>query len=231
VERALHSCVPAAWRASLAPALAAPWFAALSQALAAERARGPVYPPEGELFRALALTPPDAVRVVLLGQDPYHGEGQAHGLCFSVPRGVRPPPSLRNVLKELADDLGVRGPEHGDLSAWADHGMLLLNSALTVRAGEARSHAKLGWERFTDAVIAALSHDARPRVFVLWGNDARAKATLIDAGRHRIVEAAHPSPLSAYRGFLGARPFSAIQGALAQLGEGPFDFRRDQPLT
>jgi uracil-DNA glycosylase len=169
--------------------------------------------------------------VVLLGQDPYHGEGQAHGLCFSVPRGVKLPPSLKNMLKELSADVGVRGPDHGDLSVWAERGMLLLNTVLTVRAGDARSHAKLGWERFSDAVIRAVSSGERPVVFALWGNDARDKAKLVDTSRHRVVLAAHPSPLSAHRGFLGARPFGAINAGLAELGEPPFDFRRDEPLA
>jgi uracil-DNA glycosylase len=221
--------LPPAWRARLAPSLTQPWFAELLARVAEERAEGPVYPVEADVFRALALTPPEAVRVVLLGQDPYHGEGQAHGLCFSVPRGVKPPPSLRNMLKELAADLKVSGPDHGDLSVWAERGMLLLNTVLTVRAGDARSHAKLGWERFTDTVIRAVSSGGRPVVFALWGNDARDKAKLVDSARHRVVLAAHPSPLSAHRGFLGARPFGAINGALAELGEPPFDFRRDEP--
>jgi uracil-DNA glycosylase len=194
--------------------------------VASERRAGPVYPAPGDVYRALASTPPEAVRVVLVGQDPYHGEGQAQGLCFSVPRGVPPPPSLKNMLRELHSDLGVEGPAHGDLSAWAEHGMLLLNSVLTVRAGDARSHAKLGWQRFTDAVIGAVSAGPRPVVFALWGNDARDKAKLVDARRHRVVLAAHPSPLSAHRGFLGTRPFSAIQTALAELGQPAFDFRR-----
>jgi uracil-DNA glycosylase len=228
-ERDPTGRLPPAWRTRLAPSLAQPWFAELLARVAEERAAGPVYPPEADVFRALALTPPEAVRVVLLGQDPYHGEGQAHGLCFSVPRGVKPPPSLRNMLKELAADLGVRGPDHGDLSVWAERGMLLLNTVLTVRAGDARSHAKLGWDRFTDAVIHAVASGERPGVFALWGNDARDKAKLVDTTRHRVVLAAHPSPLSAHRGFIGARPFGAINDALAELGAAPFDFRRDEP--
>lgn len=226
-EREPDLGVPDAWRAALAPVLAAPWFHALCARVTEERAKGPVYPPEGDVFRALALTPPAAVRVVLLGQDPYHGEGQAHGLCFSVPPGVKPPPSLKNMLKELESDLGVRGPEHGDLSEWARRGMLLLNSVLTVRAGDARSHAKLGWERFSDALIAAVSAGPARVVFALWGNDARGKERLVDTVRHRVVLAAHPSPLSAHRGFLGQKPFSAIQAALAELGHAPFEFGRE----
>jgi uracil-DNA glycosylase len=219
--------LPDDWRSVLADAIGAPWVTELQRQVAGERRSGAVFPPENDVFRAFWLTPFARVRVVLLGQDPYHGAGQAHGLCFSVPRGVKPPPSLRNILRELADDLGVPPAGHGDLSAWAEHGMLLLNTVLTVREGAAGSHRRFGWERFTDAVISALSAQAHPLVFVLWGNPAREKRSLVETTRHRVVEAAHPSPLSAHRGFLGTRPFSAIQSALADLGQPAFDFRRD----
>jgi uracil-DNA glycosylase len=219
--------LPDDWRGPLGDAIGAPWVAELQRQVAGERRSGAVFPPENDVFRAFWLTPFARVRVVLLGQDPYHGAGQAHGLCFSVPRGVKPPPSLRNILRELTDDLGVPPSGHGDLSAWAEHGMLLLNTVLTVREGAAGSHRRFGWERFTDAVISALSAQARPLVFVLWGNPAREKRGLIETTRHRVVEAAHPSPLSAHRGFLGTRPFSAIQSALTDLGQPAFDFRRD----
>jgi uracil-DNA glycosylase len=163
--------------------------------------------------------------VVLLGQDPYHGPEQAHGLCFSVPAGVSAPPSLKNMFKELEADLGVPKPSTGDLGPWAERGFLLLNTVLTVREGEAGSHQKRGWERLTDQAIRALSSRQRPLVFALWGKPAQQKRALVDETRHKVVVAAHPSPLSAHRGFLGARPFSAIQAALTALGEAPFDFR------
>jgi len=219
--------LPDDWRDVLADAVGAPWVSELERQVASERQSGAVFPPEHDVFRAFWLTPFAQVRVVLLGQDPYHGAGQAHGLCFSVPHGVKAPPSLRNILRELTEDLGVPPAGHGDLSAWAEHGMLLLNTVSTVREGAAGSHRRFGWERFTDAVIAALSTQSRAMVFVLWGNPAREKRALIDTTRHRVVEAAHPSPLSAHRGFLGTRPFSAIQSALTELGQPAFDFRRD----
>lgn len=216
--------LPPCWRAALAPELSSPWFSELSRFVDDERATHAVYPPPEQVFRAFRETPFDKVRVVLLGQDPYHGPGQAHGLCFSVPAGVPLPPSLRNIARELASDVGVAFPGSGDLSAWAQRGMLMLNTVLTVREGAAQSHARRGWERFTDAAIKALSARARPVVFVLWGKPAEQKRKLIDEARHRVVCAAHPSPLSAHRGFLGARPFSAINDALRALGEERFDF-------
>lgn len=216
--------LPACWRRALASELNAPEFAALSAFVDEERRTSRVYPREGQVFRAFCATPFERVRVVLLGQDPYHGAGQAHGLCFSVPRGVALPPSLRNIFRERASDLRLSAPQHGDLSAWAERGLLLLNAVLTVREGEACSHQKRGWERLTAGAITALSARARPVVFALWGKPAEQKRKLIDERRHRVVTAAHPSPLSAHRGFLGARPFSAIQTALAELGEPPFDF-------
>ncbi len=184
-----------------------------------------MYPPAGQLFRALELTPADAVRVVLLGQDPYPSPGQAHGLCFSVPEGVPPPPSLRNILKELHEDIGVDAAGT-DLSGWARQGVLLLNVVLTVRAGEPGSHRGRGWERFTDAVIRAVSDDAGPTVFLLWGADARAKRPLIDEDPHTILTAPHPSPLSAWRGFFGSAPFSRANAALARAGRGQIDWSR-----
>ncbi len=213
--------LPASYRDRLSEATRAPSYAALSRFIDAERERGPVYPREEQTFAALEATPPDRVRVVLLGQDPYHGPNQAHGLCFSVPRGVRVPPSLRNLLRELETDLGVVSPPHGDLSAWAAAGVLLLNTVLTVPEGKAGAHAGKGWEAFTDAVLAAIPG---PAVFLLLGAHARRKAATL-ASRHLIVEAAHPSPLSA-RAFLGSRPFSRVQAALRNLGVAELDFSR-----
>lgn len=189
-----------------------------------ERARGRVYPREEHVFAALARTPPSAVRVALLGQDPYHGEGQAHGLAFSVPRGVARPPSLLNIHKELAADLGHPTPSHGCLECWADRGVLLLNTVLTVREGEAGSHAGRGWEAFTDSVLTALAARSRPIVFVLWGAHAQKKAKLVDRTPHRVLRGVHPSPLSAHRGFFGSRPFSKINALLSECGEDPVDW-------
>ncbi|MFT3923366.1 MAG: uracil-DNA glycosylase [Myxococcales bacterium] len=216
--------LPSDWRAALAPELGSASFAELERFVDAERREHQVFPAEENVFRAFTATPFERVRVVLLGQDPYHGVGQAHGFCFSVPAGVPAPPSLKNIFKELGADLGLPLPAQGDLSAWATRGMLLLNTLLSVRTGEPLSHQKRGWERLTDAAISALSARARPVVFVLWGKPAEQKKRLVTGPQHRVVTAAHPSPLSAYRGFLGARPFSAIQHALSEVGEQPFDF-------
>ena len=216
--------VPASWRAALGSELEAPYFSELSAFVEAERAKGPVFPPPEQVFAALELCPLDQVRVVLLGQDPYHDDGQAHGLCFSVRPPVPPPPSLKNMFKELESDLGVPPPSHGDLTAWARRGVLLLNTVLTVAAHQAASHQGQGWERFTDAVIARVNDGPRPVVFCLWGNHAKKKRKLIDERRHRVVEGAHPSPLSAKK-FLGSRPFSAIDAALVELGHPRMDWR------
>jgi len=220
------SSLPSDWARALARHVDQEAFAALLARVAAERRAHVVYPPPEATFAAFARTPWSSVRVVLLGQDPYHGEGQAEGLAFSVPRGVRPPPSLANVLGELATDLGIPKPDHGSLHAWADRGLLLLNTALTVRAGEAGSHARLGWSTFTGAVIVALSKDhPRRLVFVAWGKPAKQTVAAVDPARHVIVDGVHPSPLSAHRGFLGSHPFSRIRAALQALGEPDFDFR------
>jgi uracil-DNA glycosylase len=207
----------------LGPETEEPYFHRLAEFVAAERAAHQVFPPRGEVFSALEATPYDRVRVVVLGQDPYHDDGQAHGMCFSVRPGTRIPPSLRNIYKELNTDLGLPVPETGYLMPWAERGVLLLNTVLTVRAHEAASHKGQGWERFTDAVIRAVSARERPAVFVLWGNHAKKKLPLIDTGRHAVVQGAHPSPLSARR-FLGSRPFSQIDAALAAFGEEPMDW-------
>jgi uracil-DNA glycosylase len=216
--------LPPSWKAVLADELKKPYFKELRQFVDAERARSTVYPPEGDVFNAFKLTPYDQVRVLLLGQDPYHGEGQAQGLCFSVPPGVRRPPSLGNIFKELHDDLGCPVPSSGSLVPWAERGVMLLNAVLTVRAHKAASHANHGWETFTDAVIRALNDRERPVVFMLWGAYAQEKADLIDTKRHRIVTAPHPSPLSS-RQFLGSKPFSAANKALKKLGEEPIDWQ------
>ncbi len=215
--------LPASWRAALSREVEADYFQELTQFLEHERAAHEVYPPPEATFAALALTPYDAVRVLLLGQDPYHDVGQAHGLCFSVSPGVRPPPSLGNIFKELAADLGVPPPAGGCLDGWARQGVLLLNTVLTVRAHEAHSHRGRGWERFTDAVIQAVNDRPGRTVFVLWGGPAQKKAKLIHP-RHVVLKAPHPSPLSAYTGFFGSRPFSAINAALRASGEREVDW-------
>lgn len=203
------------------------YFRRLETFLDLEYERATVYPPRSDVFRALALTPLRDVRVVLLGQDPYHGEGQAHGLAFSVPAGVPPPPSLRNLLRELHDDLGTEARADRSLAPWARRGVLLLNSVLTVREGEAGSHAGRGWERFTDAVIRRVDGKADRVVFLLLGNHARRKASGIDRSRHRVIEAPHPSPLSAHRGFFGSRIYSRANASLEEAGRSPVDWRLD----
>ncbi len=217
--------LPDCWRRALSSELGATYFGELAAFLDEERSQREIYPAPEAVFRAFTQTPLAAVRIVLLGQDPYHGKDQAHGLCFSVPEGVAIPPSLRNIFRELQSDLQLPLPSSGDLSAWAARGALLLNTVLTVRGGEAASHAKRGWEQLTDAAIRVVSERQQPVVFVLWGKPAEQKVKLLDLSRHRMVVRAHPSPLSAHRGFLGTRPFSAIQQALRELGQPEFDFR------
>ena len=219
----LPALLPEAWRAVLAPHLDPARTAALGEFVAAEYATQTVFPPLEDLFTAYRLCPPDQCRVLILGQDPYHRAGQAHGLSFSVPDGVAVPPSLRNVFKELADDLGVPVSRSGNLTRWARQGVLLLNAVLTVREGRPQSHAGRGWEEFTDATIRAL--DARPQrvVFLLWGGYARKKAALVTNPAHVVLEAGHPSPMNP-RGFLGSRPFSAANKALADAGLATIDW-------
>jgi len=199
--------------------MAKPYFAELQDFVAGERKRHEVYPPEPDTYAALRMTPLPTVRAVILGQDPYHGPGQAHGLAFSVRHDTPVPPSLRNIFAELRDDLGVPVPRHGNLVHWAAQGVLLLNATLTVRAGAAASHQGHGWETFTDAVIRLVSARPEPVAFVLWGAAARRKKPLV-AAHHLVVESAHPSPLSASNGFLGSRPFSRIDAFLASHGRG-----------
>lgn len=218
-----HPGLPASWQAALGSELDTPWFRDLQAFVAAERAAGQVFPPEDEVFAALALTPLDRVRVVLLGQDPYHDDGQAHGLCFSVRRGVEPPPSLVNIFKELESDLGIARPAHGCLDAWATQGVLLLNAVLTVRAHTPNSHKDRGWERFTDAVLRAINDRPEPAVFALWGAYAQKKARVVDTNKHVVLANAHPSPLSAKK-FFGTKPFTAINDALKRQGRAPIEW-------
>jgi uracil-DNA glycosylase len=205
------------WDAFLAEENRKPYFAQLENAIAAERKQHLVYPKSDEVFRAFHTTPLRNTKVLLLGQDPYHGDNQAHGLSFSVPRGTPLPPSLRNIMKERSDDIGLDAPLHGDLTSWAQQGVLLLNSTLTVRHKEAGSHRGFGWEIFTDAVISLLNQKSTRVVFVLWGNSAQSKEHLITAPHHAILKAPHPSPLSAHKGFFGSRPFSRINAALTEM--------------
>jgi uracil-DNA glycosylase len=214
------------WLEKLEREFSQPYMVALKDFLAAEREAGKViYPRANEWFHALDATPLDKVRVVILGQDPYHGEGQAHGLCFSVRAGVRPPPSLVNIFKEMKTDLGVEPPNHGHLEAWAQRGVLLLNSVLTVEAHRAASHAGKGWEKFTDAVIAQVNALPHPVVFILWGNYAQKKAAFVDATKHCVIKSAHPSPLSAHNGFFGSKPFSRTNDFLIGKGIQAVDWK------
>lgn len=217
------------WLEPLRGEFDAPYMQALKFFLAAEKTAGKrVFPRGDEWFRALDLTPLDSVRVVILGQDPYHGAGQAHGLCFSVKPGTRPPPSLVNIYKELAGDIGMARPGHGFLEHWAKQGVLLLNSVLTVEMGLAASHRNRGWERFTDAVIRLINARPEPVVFMLWGSYAQKKAAFVDStdkgGRHLVLKAAHPSPLSAHNGFFGCRHFSKANAFLESQGAKPIDW-------
>jgi len=217
--------LPQGWEAQLRSALTTKEILALQGFLDAELAAGKtIFPPQDAWFRALELTPLDKVRVVILGQDPYHGPGQAHGLCFSVPPGVRPPPSLNNIYKELGRDLGLPRPRHGCLEHWARQGVLLLNSVLTVEMAKAASHSKKGWEPFTDAIIAQVNDKAEPVVFMLWGAYAHKKAANVDSSRHLLLKAAHPSPLSAHNGFLGCKHFSQCNAFLVSNGLPPIDW-------
>jgi len=226
---AQSDAVPESWRAVLDPALATPQARKLGGFLKAEECNGKrIYPPRGTRLAALELTPLDAVKVAILGQDPYHGPGQAHGLCFSVQDGVKVPPSLVNIYKELNADLGLPIPAHGNLSKWARQGVLLLNASLTVEDGRPASHAGLGWEAITDAVVAAVAAKPEPCVFMLWGSHARKKAANVPGlmhSHHLVLTAPHPSPLSAHKGFLGCRHFSQANAFLQAKGRGAVDWR------
>lgn len=213
------------WNPALRGEFDKPYWSELQQFVAEERGRHVVFPEPDEVFAALHLTPLSQVKVLILGQDPYHGPGQAHGLCFSVRKGTPPPPSLQNIFTELHDDLGIDRPADGDLTRWARQGVLLLNATLTVRAHQAASHQGKGWETFTDEVIRAVNDRPERVVFILWGNSARRKKALIDTEHHVVIESPHPSPLSAHRGFFGSRPFSRANEALVAAGREPVDWR------
>lgn len=217
--------IESSWKDALAGEFGKQYFESLVRFLHQEKDQGKrIFPPGSQIFKAFDLTPLDQVKVVILGQDPYHGPGQAHGLSFSVPEGVPAPPSLKNIFKEIESDLGVRMSGYPNLEKWARQGVLLLNAVLTVRCGEAASHSKIGWEEFTDAVIRCISDNTDGVVFMLWGNFARSKRDLIDRSRHHVLEAAHPSPLA--RGaFFGSRHFSQANNLLASQGKTPIDWQ------
>lgn len=220
----------AQWLSRLQDQFDADYMRSLADFLRAEKARGVrIFPPGAEIFNALESTPFDRVKVVILGQDPYHGPGQAHGLCFSVAPGVPIPPSLLNIYKELESDLACRRPGHGHLAAWAEQGVLLLNSVLTVEAGKAASHQGKGWERFTDRIVALLNEQRENLVFLLWGSYAQKKGSIVDESRHLVLRSAHPSPLSAHRGFLGNRHFSQCNAYLKHSGQEPIEWQLNDP--
>ena len=214
------------WHEVLSPEKAKPYFVELMAKVDKARQEKTVYPPEQDVFNAFAMTPLDEVKVVILGQDPYHGAGQAHGLSFSVQDGVKIPPSLRNIYKELATDIdGFSIPQHGNLTSWAEQGVLLLNTVLTVEEANANSHAKFGWETFTDAVIDAVNRHTDGVVFLLWGSHAQKKGKHIDREKHKVLHAPHPSPLSAHRGFLGCKHFSQTNEYLVEKGKTPINWQ------
>ncbi len=221
----LKELMPADWREIMAGEFDSKTFKDLEAYVAAERAAHPVYPPEEQVFSAFAHTPYDKLRVLLFGQDPYHGPGQAHGLSFSVQPGVEIPPSLRNMYKELASDQSCSMPNNGYLVPWAQQGVMMLNAVLTVRHKTANSHQKRGWEKFTDAVIRKVNEKPERVVFVLWGGKAQAKAQFVDTSRHAVILSAHPSPLSAHNGFFGSKPFSQINAALTEVGGAAIDWQ------
>lgn len=213
------------WQEALKEEFKQPYYRKLYETVRREYAEREIYPPAEDLFAAFSMTPLEKVKVVILGQDPYHEPGQAHGLCFSVRPGVAPPPSLQNIYQELHDDLGCRIPSSGCLLKWAGQGVFLLNTILTVRAHRAASHRGIGWERFTDAVIRILGEQERPLVFMLWGRPAGEKEALLTGGNHLILKAPHPSPLSAYRGFFGCRHFSRCNDFLRENGQSAIDWQ------
>ncbi len=220
--------IETSWKKELIQEFQHPYFSELKSFLEQEKNAGQViYPPGSQIFNAFKYCPLDKVRVVIIGQDPYHGPGQAHGLCFSVPSGIQPPPSLVNIFKELQSDCGIAQPKQGDLTKWAKQGILLLNSSLTVRAHTAGSHANKGWETFTDAVIQKINSEKRGIVFLLWGRPAQQKGKIIDPFSHHVLTAPHPSPLSAHRGFFGCRHFSKTNQILKDQGQQPIDWSID----
>jgi uracil-DNA glycosylase len=226
----LASYIPATWRAKLSAEIGKPYWAELEAFLTQEMASSEVFPAKEDIFSALALTAYEDVKVLLLGQDPYHDNNQAHGLCFSVRPGITPPPSLKNIYKELQSDLGQTPPKHGYLESWAKQGVLMLNAVLTVRAHEANSHKERGWEKFTDAIIKLLNDRPQGVVFLLWGGYAKKKAKLIKGKQHLVITSAHPSPLSAHSGFFGSKPFTGVNAALTQLGAAPIDWTLPQTV-
>ncbi len=213
------------WLEALRGEFKKPYYKSLFERVKSEYSSSQIFPPADDIFNAFHLTPLSQVKVVILGQDPYHNVGQAHGLCFSVRKGVDVPPSLVNIYKELHDDLGCEIPNHGCLTKWAKQGVLMLNTVLTVRAHEANSHRGIGWEEFTDAAIGALNSQDRPIVFILWGSPAQKKARMLNNSNHLILKAPHPSPLSAYRGFFGSKPFSQANDFLKEHGLEPVDWQ------
>jgi len=214
----INPAIEESWKEILWEEFQSPYFASLKEFLVKEKQQYTIYPPGNLIFNAFQHTPPDRLKAVILGQDPYHGTGQAHGLCFSVPPGIRMPPSLVNIFKELQTDLDIQIPGHGNLEKWADQGVLLLNATLSVRAGQAGSHQHMGWETFTNRVIETISEEKSGIVFLLWGRYAQAKESLIDKQKHLILKAAHPSPFSAHHGFLGCRHFSRTNAYLNKKG-------------
>lgn len=225
MNTSINPRIEESWKSVLINEFQSDYFSDLKAFLQAEKQNHTLYPPGSLIFSAFNHTPFDKVKVVILGQDPYHGPNQAHGLCFSVPFGVEPPPSLKNIFKELHDDIGMAIPSNGNLESWADQGVLLLNATLTVRANQAGSHQKRGWEIFTDRVISELSKQRQGIVFLLWGNYAKAKEALIDTSKHYVLKSAHPSPLSAYNGFFGCKHFSKTNEILTRQGLVPIDWR------
>ncbi len=220
----INPVIETSWGEVLKDEFTAPYFSDLKDFLVIEKTKHTVYPPGKLIFNAFDQTPFNDVKVVILGQDPYHGIGQAHGLCFSVPKGIKSPPSLVNIFKELNNDLNIPVPNHGNLESWAKQGVFLLNTTLTVRAHEPLSHQGRGWERFTDAVISKLSSQRENLVFLLWGSPAQKKETLIDKSKHLILKTVHPSPLSVYRGFFGCRHFSQANEYLVAHGKTPINW-------
>jgi len=218
--------IESSWKGVLKEEFSKPYFEQIALHIKTERSQGKIiYPPGALIFNAFNTTPFDKVKVVILGQDPYHGPGQAHGLCFSVQHGVPPPPSLINIFKELQEDIGVPVPDHGNLTHWAEQGVFLLNASLTVRAGEPMSHSKIGWAQFTDEVIKKISAEKKHVVFILWGKFAQEKKLLIDETKHCILRSAHPSPLSAHAGFFGCKHFSKANEYLMSKGIDPVDWK------
>jgi uracil-DNA glycosylase len=223
-DPSINPTIEDSWKKLLSAEFSKDYFKDLKAFLVEERKQHQVYPPGKQIFSAFDFAPVDKTKVVIIGQDPYHGPGQAHGLCFSVPMGIKPPPSLVNIFKELHTDLGIPIPTHGNLTKWAMQGVLLLNTSLTVRANQALSHQGKGWEIFTDAVIQNLSNCRDGLIFLLWGRNAQAKEKLIDTRLHHVLKAAHPSPLSAHSGFFGCKHFSRTNEILCQQGLPPVDW-------